>query len=86
MAHETDMAHAQAVQAKYEGMLLAKPNVVGVAVGMATQGGRVTDEVAVVVMVSEKLPEAQLRADDIIPRELDGVRVDVQQTGTFSAG
>ena len=61
-------------------------HVVGVAVGYASQGGKATPEIGLVVMVDEKLPPDQLDPQDMIPSELDGVRVDVQETGVFSAG
>jgi hypothetical protein len=37
-------------------------------------------------MVDQKLPDEQLPPEQRIPRELDGVRVDVQVTGEFTAG
>ena len=82
---EAQIAHATEVQARYADMLLSKANVVGFGVGFAQKGGMPTREVALVVMVDQKLPAAQLAADDLLPTELDGVRVDVQPTGGFSA-
>ncbi len=79
------MARAQAVQAKYVDELMAKPYVVGVGIGLAKKADAVTQEVALIVMVSEKLPEAQLAPEDVLPTELDGVRVDVQEMGMFAA-
>ncbi len=76
---------ASAVQERYADELLRKPNVVGVGVGFATQAGRSTGEIGLIVMVDHKLPAAQLAPEEIIPSELDGVRVDVQETGVFSA-
>jgi hypothetical protein len=49
--------------------LMSKSNVVGVGVGKRSIGGQQTDELALVVMVSEKLPEVQLDKDDLIPRQ-----------------
>ena len=85
MAQEEKIARATAVQAKYIDELMRKRHVVGVAVGMAKQGGQYTQDVALVVMVDEKVPPHLLDPDDRIPEELDGVRVDVQETGTFTA-
>lgn len=73
------------VQARYIDMLMAKPNVVGVALGYVRENGAPTNEMGIIVMVSQKVPQAQLTAKDLIPHELDGVRVDVQEFGTFSA-
>jgi len=76
---------AKAVQAKYVDMLMAKAHVQGVAVGLAQKDGQYTGEVAIVVMVDHKVPQTELAQQDIIPSELDGVRVDVQETGVFKA-
>ena len=75
-----------AVQIKYMNTLMGYPNVVGVGIGFAKDGEIPTNEPAVVVMVSKKLPMAQLAEEDVLPEELDGVRVDVQETGGFFAG
>jgi hypothetical protein len=76
---------AQAVKEAYQGMLMSKPNVVGVGVGLRDTAGRRTDEVALVVMVSEKVPVAQLAAEDVIPTEIEGVPVDVKEVGKIEA-
>ena len=86
MSNDDRMAEISAVQAKYADELMSKANVVGVAIGMAKKDGNYTDELSLVVMVGEKLPVAQLAPDDLIPSELDGVRIDVQETGSFTAG
>lgn len=82
---DAQIARATEVQTRYADLLLSKPHVVGVGVGIAYRGGVPTGEVALVVMVDEKLPAAELAPDEMIPAELDGVRVDVQATGGFSA-
>jgi hypothetical protein len=73
------------VQAKYIDMLMAKPNVIGVAIGHIKEDGITLDEKGIVVMVTEKVPEERLPPKDRIPDELEGVRVDVQAFGGFSA-
>lgn len=85
MVQNADMAKAALVQAKYTEELMQKPNVVGVGLGLAQKDGQPTGEVALVVMVDQKVPEAQLSAADVIPSEIEGVRVDVQSVGTFAA-
>lgn len=82
---EARIAHATEVQARYADLLLSKAHVVGVGVGFAQRRGTATREVALVVMVDEKLPAAQLSADDLLPTELEGVPIDVQAMGGFSA-
>lgn len=78
-------AHAVEVKRRYEDELMRKANVVGVGVGMRQLGGRPTDDIAVVVMVSRKVPSWQLSPDDVVPSILDGVPVDVQETGELQA-
>jgi hypothetical protein len=74
-----------AVQAKYAIELMEKANVIGIAMGLAKDDGEYTQELCLVVMVSEKVPVEELDEKDIIPNELDGVRVDVQEMGIFTA-
>ena len=73
------------VQAKYSAEIMEKSNVIGVGIGRAQVNGDYTDTPALIVMVAKKLPLAQLAHADVIPARLDGVRVDVQETGIFSA-
>lgn len=79
------MAQATAVQTKYNDELMQKAHVQGTAVGLAKVGGQLTDEIVLVVLVDEKVPESQLAPDDVIPRYLDNVRVDVQEIGRIVA-
>ena len=76
---------AQAVRNTYQAELMKKPNVVGVGVGLRHTGGQRTDQVAVVVMVDRKVPLAQLRPQDRLPVEIDGVPVDVKEVGELRA-
>lgn len=82
---EEQMQRALQVQQRYEGLLMTLPHVVGVGVGYATKDGHPTDEIALIVMVDEKLPEAQLADEVRIPSHINGVRVDVQTLGGFYA-
>jgi len=68
-------------QARFQESLLAKPNVVGVAVGRKNQSG----ELAVVTLVEQKLPLAALSADAIVPKQVDGVVTDVVEIGYLRA-
>ena len=54
-------------QAVVQDDLLAKSNVVGVAVGFKESEGVVTDEISVVVLVEHKSPLAALTPEDIGP-------------------
>jgi hypothetical protein len=81
------MSTEQAFQAQAvaEPDLLAKSNVVGVAVGFKESEGVVTDEVAVVVLVEQKKPLAALQPEDMVPREIDGLKTDVVEVGVLRA-
>ncbi len=85
MVQDAEMAKAALVQAKYTDELMQKPHVVGVGLGLAQKDGQPTNEVAVIVMVDEKVAAEMLSPEDVIPAQLDGVRVDVQPMGTFVA-
>ena len=74
-----------AVKARHEADLLKKANVVGVGVGFREKGGRPTDEVVLVVNVSRKQPASQLAPQDVIPPIIEGVPVDVRETGELRA-
>jgi hypothetical protein len=69
------------VQARHAPALMQKPHVIGVGIGNKKVKGQATGDLALVVMVDEKLPLAQLAPDEVLPRELDGVPVDVQAMG-----
>lgn len=70
---------------KHKSDLLAKPNVVGVAVGFQHQAGLSTQNLALVVMVERKIPSNLLPPEGQIPASLDGVPVDVQEIGQLDA-
>lgn len=83
LAAETE--RVMAIKSAHEQRLLAKPNVVGVGVGFRQKGGRPTRQVALVVMVRQKVPEGQLAPADRIPASIEGVPVDVQEVGEITA-
>lgn len=89
MAQQQDtneqIRRATAIQQQYTEQLLQYPHVVGVAVGYVTESGERKPQIGLIVMVDHKVPEAQLAPDEIIPHHVDGVRVDVQEMGTFTA-
>ncbi len=75
----------QQVRQAYQDWLMSKANVVGVGVGVRQMQNQSTGEMALVVMVSRKVPKNQLEAQDIIPSEIDGIPVDIQVVGEISA-
>lgn len=72
---------ARQVKQTHEAFLLGHPNVVGVGVGFKRVGNQATPEVAIVVMVRAKVADAMLDSESLLPSELDGVPVDVQEVG-----
>ena len=73
------------IKTRYEKKLMKLANVIGVGIGFKHKNGQPTDEVALVVNVSQKKPLTDLRKQDIIPSELEGVSVDVQEVGKIKA-
>jgi hypothetical protein len=76
---------AAEIKERYEMDLLSKENVVGVGVGIRKREGVYTGEVALIVMVRRKLPRAEVPVDDMLPVEIEGVPVDVQEVGAIDA-
>ena len=85
MSQEEKTAKATLVQKKYTEMLLKIAHVMGVAVGLEKKNGVYTGDVCLVVMVDKKQPRNSLALQDLIPTELDGVHVDVQEIGVPTA-
>lgn len=73
------------VQASFESQILSKPNVVGVAVGLKESDGEWTGGMALVALVQQKLPMAQLSQSDRIPRTIDNLPTDVYEVGYLRA-
>ena len=73
------------VRARHETELLRYPNVVGVAEGIRTKGGKPTGEPCLVVYVERKIPRAKLDKSEILPREIEGIPVDVVEVGRVEA-
>jgi len=69
----------EAVLRKHEDALLAYPNVN--AVGIGERDGRPV----IKVMVTRKVPDASLKPDQVLPRELEGFAVDVEESGNITA-
>lgn len=69
----------EAVLRRHEDDLLAYPNVN--AVGIGERAGRPV----IKVMVARKLPETSLRPDQILPKELEGYPLDVEESGEIAA-
>ena len=78
------MAHPEEVilvKEAYKEEILVKPNVVGVGVGFKVVGNEITGNVAVVVLVREKIAREGLPPEGLVPRTINGVPTDVIEVG-----
>ena len=82
---KAESEHIAGVLDKHRDELLAKPNVVGVAIGFQKQAGLSTQNMALVVLVDNKVAAGSLSPGDEIPSVIDGVLVDVQEIGPLTA-
>ena len=82
---DQSIQRALEVKRRHEQELMRKANVVAVGIGYRTQGGQQTQEVAIVVSVKNKVSLSKLKADDRIPAAIEGVPVDVVETGVIRA-
>lgn len=71
------------VQTKYDDYLLSFPNVVGTGIGYRQRMSQPSEELCLVVMVSRKLAPEKLPPEAMLPRQLEGVPIDVIETGAF---
>jgi hypothetical protein len=80
---QAQLDRARTVKRAHETELLAKANVVGVGVGFKQSRGKPTRDVAIVVMVKRKVSLAELGPGETLPKEIEGIPVDVQPVGEF---
>lgn len=74
------LKHVRAIKARHEDRLLAKPGVLSVGVGLRQRGGALTHEVCIVVTVRNKRPITNLPPAEVLPVEIEGIPVDVQES------
>jgi hypothetical protein len=85
MTYAPAIERIRAIKSRYEKDLLKRANVVGVGIGFKYKDGQPTNEIALVINVSDKKPVAELAAQDIVPAEIEGIPVDVQEVGQVRA-
>jgi hypothetical protein len=73
------------VKAEYEAELMRKLGVAGVAIGYKQINGRKTNQLCIICYVVKKKRTGQLEERDVIPEEIDGVPVDVIESGQLQA-
>ncbi len=67
-------------------VFFTKQNVVGVATGHKIKEEKDTGEPCITVFVSQKLDKTLLKDDDIVPKETEGFKTDIVETGEIFAG
>ena len=65
--------------------LHSKNNVLATGIGYKIVNGVKTEEIGIICSVSKKVEAAALGAGDVVPRTLDGIAVDVVETGKIRA-
>ncbi len=85
MEKNPTIEQARQVKARHEKALMKLANVVGVGIGLKERDNKVTDQLAIIVNVKEKKALSDLIPEDVVPSELDGVAVDVQEVGQIRA-
>lgn len=82
----TDMEELAAVQVEKESEILDLPNVVGVAIGTKHVGEADTEKPCLTALVSAKLDPAFLSKDELVPKKIKDVPMDVVEIGDIFAG
>ncbi|MGC9400335.1 MAG: hypothetical protein ACP5HM_14530 [Anaerolineae bacterium] len=84
MVSEREMEHALAVKRRHEDALMRKANVVSIGLALDEP---FSDEAhpVIVVNVTHKVPWEDLAPADRIPRELEGVPVEIEAVGKLRA-
>ena len=81
MAADPEYEHAKDVKQRYTDSLMSCERVVGVGVRRRKTQRPDQSHWVIVVYVSQKIPSHQLKPADMIPREIEGVKTDVVETG-----
>ncbi len=80
-----DYRTAETVMRKHLSELMAYPNVVSVGIGYRQAGAEETEELCISVGVERKLAPRELPAGGLLPASLEGVPIDVVETGRQEA-
>ena len=76
---------ATQVKERHEQEIMKKKYVVGMGVGFKAQGKVRSQQLSLVVYVSQKLPETALAPQDRIPPSIEGIPTDVVEVGKIKA-
>ena len=81
----TEETRFKGIKERHKAALFQKANVVGVGIGFKETRAKRTEQLSVVVLVKQKLPSGQLRPEDLVPPEIEGVPTDVWEVGELWA-
>lgn len=73
------------IKKKYEKKLLLLPNVIGLGVGIKETNGVSAGRLALKVYVRKKIPKEKLLKEQFVPKRIEGVETDVEETGRLKA-
>ena len=79
------MEEVKRVKAAYEAELMGKSGVVALAIGYRYVDGEKTDELCIICYVVRKKPIEDLKEHEVIPREIEGVPIDIVESGRIRA-
>lgn len=72
-----DLEEIRNTKREHSFSLLCKRGVVGVGIGKKEVRGQATEAMSIRILVEEKITRSLLRADEMLPKEIDGVPTDV---------
>ncbi len=76
---------AKQIMEQHKNELMSYPNVTGVGVGYRVKAGKRGSDICIRVYVIKKYPEKSLKEADILPSSIEGVPVDVIESGIIKA-
>jgi hypothetical protein len=80
VAAKTDAEYRE-ILARATQAFVKYPNVHAVGLGAKSIGGKITPGPAILVLVEKKLPLSQLKPEEVVPTEFEGVPTDLLQVG-----
>lgn len=78
---EPEYQRIRKVKEKHESFLMSIEGVVGCSIGYKEIQGKKTSMLAIVCFVKKKKPRGLLSGEELIPREIEGVPVDIVEVG-----
>ena len=79
----TEFERVKSIMVAYETELMSKHNVVGVGIG-AGREDHTSLSYSIVVMVNKNVENGDLKPDEIIPSEIEGIAVEIHEVGELS--